>query len=61
MPSCFLMLSNTTVLAGMFTPIAKVSVAKSTCKGRVDVTHLVSRGGASVTWDTPTTHFDEPS
>lgn len=29
-PSCFLMLSNTTVLAGMFTPIANVSVAKST-------------------------------
>lgn len=35
-PSCFLMLSNTTVLAGMFTPIAKVSVANSTWerKGR---------------------------
>lgn len=29
-PSCFLMLSNTTVLAGMFTPIANVSVANST-------------------------------
>lgn len=29
-PSCFLMLSNTTVLAGMFTPMAKVSVANST-------------------------------
>lgn len=29
-PSCFRMLSNTTVLAGMFTPIANVSVANST-------------------------------
>ena len=26
-PSCFLVESNTTVLAGMFTPIANVSVA----------------------------------
>ncbi len=31
-PSCFLIESNTTVLAGMFTPIANVSVANSTCK-----------------------------
>ena len=31
-PSCFRIESKTTVLAGMFTPIAKVSVAKRSCK-----------------------------
>ena len=30
-PSCFLVESNTTVLAGMFTPMANVSVANSSC------------------------------
>ena len=30
-PSCFLVESNTTVLAGIFTPMANVSVANSSC------------------------------
>ena len=32
-PSCFLILSNTTVLAGMLTPMANVSVANRTWEG----------------------------
>lgn len=55
-PSCFLMLSNTTVLAGMFTPIAKVSVANSTwerkgrCRQLVELFYLQMKVSVANRW-----------
>lgn len=60
-PSCFRMLSNTTVLAGMFTPMAKVSVANSTWRtGNTFHNRKRAAGCSALTWTLrPLSHLDQ--
>lgn len=60
-PSCFRMLSNTTVRAGMLTPMAKVSVANSTLtrprENSISITSF--RMGRMPLWCTATPRFSK--